>query len=828
MSAAIAAVALAVALLVPAGPAFAEDPTPEPAATSPAETPIPDPEPSATPTSDPTPTPGTTQIPEPVETPEPTATSTPTPTPTLTSTPTSTPSGYTDPTVLYTGVIGEFAADGQAGFDPDVQVLNVAGFGLLLVDVSGVDLSELRLGTLRLSLGVPEGLALSADPAVRFDQLATYGSSAAPLAALTATPGKQLAIDDTSGMVVQTPNSPGTHQVYAVLVTPSNGARDAVNQTQASVQTAIAHASNYWSAQSGGSISFNLAGTTSWYASANPCTTSAGSTALWNEAIDVARTQLGYTPAKNTHLVLFFPASMNCGGAIGLGTIGWSVNQGGLAWVIGSGSALAQQTTSHELGHNLSLGHADWADCNTADPHPGYLGTTGCAIREYGDITDVMGYGSSGRDGGALSSAQAVRASIWPESAWVQATTGIHSYTLTSVSSHAGSRTVVVQDTDGVNYFVEFRNFTGEDSQYNRFGCMASACVANATGVRILRIEHSGWQGLPGDDSYLIGRIVGGVKRLSYAVGETFRSTAGGIEVTVTAMTSTTATVSITVSEHNPTAPDSGGAPDAVDIAPVVRHDNQMRVGDTWSVFLGDRWTSDNYIVSWLRDDFAFTGRDENIGSGFTYTIQPGDLGHRIRAQVYGIAVGGSTYTFSPYYGTVRPPGYMTSDPGSVAVANTTSTLYADMTGWPGGTTFTCKWIRETTPPFMAAVADATNCASYPLTVGDRDRDIAVQVTAIVPYVAGGTYAPVMRQSPARDYSITYGTAGTVTVAGTPQVGVPATVSNTNRYTSVDGPITPGFTYTWFRNGVAILGASGPSFSSYTPVFADVNTKLSV
>ena len=39
----------------------------------------------------------------------------------------------------------------------------------------------------------------------------------------------------------------------------------------------------------------------------------------------------------------------------------------------------------------------------------------------------------------------------------------------------------LVQDTNGVNYFVEFRNFTAEDAQYSGATCTANACVANAS-----------------------------------------------------------------------------------------------------------------------------------------------------------------------------------------------------------------------------------------------------------------------------------------------------------------------------------------------------------
>ena len=456
-------------------------------------------------------------------------------------------------TVDYTGRVTRIADETTAG--PDVELFRVVGSGYLRVDLSHLKLGGSVLADVTLRFAVPAGLALSVDPATSFQQLADYSSTAAPL---VATEKVEVAVGPrTKALVNQTPESSATHRIFAVLVTPSDDVDTsaAANQTVAKVKTSVAHADSFWSAQSGGSVHFVLTGTTGWYKSTASCKTDAGATQLWNEASTIAKNQLGYQDAWNTHLALFFPSNTDCGGAIGLGTIGWSVNAGGQVWVVGTDAPVEQATLTHELGHNMSFGHADWAECSASDPHPGFFGTDGCPINNYGDITDAMGYGIDGNSGGAVSSPNAIRSGLWPSTAYVYApktaATGV-SYTLNAVSSHAGLRSVVVEDSDGVDYFVEFRNQTGEDAAVSTWGCDPSdACVSSTPDVRILRLEQTSlsgyyFRGVPGDDAYLIGHTVAGVDEPGWGVGETFHGEGtGAISISVTAIGTSTATVKV-------------------------------------------------------------------------------------------------------------------------------------------------------------------------------------------------------------------------------------------------------------------------------------------
>lgn len=431
-------------------------------------------------------------------------------------------------TVELTGTLTRLSD--EPGVEPGGALLDVEGEGYLSVDTSEVSVPASD-APVTVTLAVPEGADVSATDTTAevFDELS---DSTVDIVAVDS--------PDVQDRVTRTPNTGAAHQVYAVLVSPS-GAGQASEQTAAAVQNTVAHLDDYWNQQSSGSIRFSLARTDGWYSSSLNCATNY--VGLFNEA----KKRTGFTDGPNKHLVLFFPTGADCGGPDGRGSVGSTVNTGGVLWLRGTDSAVAKSALVHEMGHNISLGHANWAECTSATPNPGPSGTNGCAIRPYGDMLDVQAAGFEGFTGGALSAPQAVRASIWPASAAAQAPQGASTFTLNSVSSNTGLRSVIVDDTDGTSYFVEYRNFTDEDAQYAGWAgyCLDGAYCFSGAGVRVLRLEGAGG---PGDGSYLIGRTVDGVDRTSFTAGETFHSQgAGGVSVLVTDVDGTTATVAVQI-----------------------------------------------------------------------------------------------------------------------------------------------------------------------------------------------------------------------------------------------------------------------------------------
>ena len=724
-------------------------------------------------------------------------------------------------TVDYTGRVTQ-VSDEKATANPDVQLFRVVGSGYLQVDLSKVDLGGLVRADVTLRFAVPGSLTLSDDADTKFQQLADYSTGTAPLVATGIVPASSSRV---KALVNQSPITSGTQTIYAVLVTPKEWSNTTVsaNQTDAKVRESVAHADAYWSAQSGGKVHFQLAGTATWYKSTKSCIS--GSSALWTEAAAKATAQLGYRDAFNVHLALFFPSdatSTKCGGAIGLGTIGTSVNSGGLTWVVGTNGPMEQETLAHELGHNLTFGHADLLDCHSTDPHPDFL-ANGCSIQHYGDVTDAMGYGTDGTTGGAVSSPNAIRSGIWSSSDYVSAPSGTNTYVLNSVSSHSGTRAIVVEDTNGVDYFVEFRNQTGEDAQYADYGCFTDACAASTPGVRVLRLEQQSidfgdfsayFKGVDGDDAFLIERTGGGPQRIDYHQNESF-SSGLGVTIAVTGVTANTATVQVT----RAVMPVSSSY---VTIYPTMSHDTHPRVGDTWTAMLEADWIAQSYTFQWYRDGTPISGASAQQQS---YTLAAADLGHDIGASVTGTTSGVTATSTDPDFAAFDGYGPIeaaVTDPlpiGSVSVANASSSLQAVPAGWPDSTTFAYQWYRDATA-IAGAITD-----NYTPTAADLNHLLKVRVIGSkTGFLSSTTF------SAPKDYSISVsgGANGipTVTPVENPRVGDLLTANSTLTYSTADGPVaSPTLSYQWYRTGVAIAGATN---SSYALTSADLAKTLTV
>lgn len=828
LSALLAGAAVIAASVLPALPASADDtPTPDPTVSS---QPTTDPAPSDT--SDPTP-PSVVELNE-TPTPDPTPPSNVEPvTPDPTPTPDAMPPAETE---SYTGSLVTIADEAADGLRP-YPLLSVDGLGYLRVDTAGLGGSAKLSGTVTLTLAVPDGLTLSDDAVTRFTQLAKAGAST-PLVAVgysTSISGRH-----TANAINQTPSVAAHHQVYVVLVSP-NSLSQGSNQTATEAGQLVSYANSFWSGQSAGGqvINFDLAGTTTWYKSSYSCKTDSGSASLWNQAAAKAATQLGYAPGKNVHLLLLFPRTANCGNAIGLGTIGGSVNAGGLTWVLGGHSlAIREATAAHELGHNLSMGHADWLECNATNPQVGATHVipetatklskiSGCEINYYGDMSDVMGFGLDDDDfpfdGGSLSSPSAVRAGIWPGSAIAVAGDGITTKVLNSVSSHTGLRTVIVQDTDGTNYFVEFRNFTGDDAEAADYRCYpepgitgGGACFGRTegeVGVRILRIEPSGYQGLPGYDSFLIGYKTGvsaTPNDVKWGTGQTY-TTEAGTTIEVTAMTGTTATVKVTRPVLTPVA-------DTVEIDTVIAAKNGIgRVGDTLNAFLSEDWKADLLSYQWKRNGF-------NVGSNSpSYTLTPSDLGANMTVTVTATVGGTSVSNASPSYGPIGAGTLFAANAGTTGITGSTqlgSTLSASST-WtvkdlnnPVASTTNYQWYRE-----GVAIVGATN-SSYQTDTADYGKKLTVK--AVLSATGYSTFV-----SPA-SASFTPNVKGViVNGASTPSITGPSgsMVLSASTATTDTIPAATSMSYQWLRAGVPV---SGKTKSTYTLTSADFGKDISL
>lgn len=341
-----------------------------------------------------------------------------------------------------------------------------------------------------------------------------------------------------------------THRIYAVAVTPSNFTGNhtapSTGQSASDIQNIVNRADAYWSAQTGGTVHFRLAGIVNWYASGYRC--NGQDSQLFTEAESTAASQLGYSPKDGDHVVLFFPQGNYCVGWGGLANLGYSeLSSGGHAWVAGANSTLTTEYLEHELGHNLGSLHANLAACGSAAPVlVGYSLPSECSVTDGGDYLDLMGQGRAA----SISAPLAVARGMWPSTAIAYAPDGTTSYTLSAVSTLIGLRTVGVEDSAGTPWFIELRTFTGSDANAAKLGCSASKCATG--GIRILRLQNGATHPLNG--SLLIAHTRNGSLTGSWLAGETYTSQPiGGFTVKVISISGQSAIVEITRPGATPT-----------------------------------------------------------------------------------------------------------------------------------------------------------------------------------------------------------------------------------------------------------------------------------
>jgi hypothetical protein len=335
--------------------------------------------------------------------------------------------------------------------------------------------------------------------------------------------------------------TPATRRLFVAVVTPR--AWTTANPiTQAQINTQVANASTYWATVSGGGITLaGVATDAPRYNSAYSCSDNPFS--MWSEA--AGRT--GFSYAANSSLVVELPkGASGCG--YGLGTVGANVNDDGMLYV----SDNVFPVLAHELGHNMSLQHANTLECPSVsdsafDDSGGDSGWTGTNCQEgaYGDGQDLMA-GSRRDYAPFLSSPQSLRTGIIPASAaTVTSINGTTNVVLNALGSRVGVRVAkVVDPISDVTYYVEYRVATSPDTA-NVYG--------DAVGVRVLRFNPETATTVLLDPTPTATPSTD--KDATLRTGITFTSYSGGVRVTTISTTPTSATVSISPGNAAPSAP---------------------------------------------------------------------------------------------------------------------------------------------------------------------------------------------------------------------------------------------------------------------------------
>ena len=241
--------------------------------------------------------------------------------------------------------------------------------------------------------------------------------------------------------------------------------------------------------------------------------------------------------------------------------------------------------------------------------------------------------------------------------------------------------------------------------------------------------------------------------------------------------------------------------------------EDQVLTADTSGISDDDGLGTFSY--QWLRNGAAITGATSG-----TYTLGDADVGTQIRVQVtytdsHGTAEGPLTSAQTAAVVNVNdaPAGV----PTITGTAQEDQTLTADTSSISdddGLGTLSYQWLRN-----GVAITGAT-ASTYAL----GDADVGTQVSVQVTYTDGHGTAegPLTSAQTAAVVNVNDTPAGVPTITGTVQEDQVLT-ADTSGLSDDDG--LGAFSYQWIRNGIAITGATG---STYTLGDADVGTQVSV
>ncbi|MBD5831805.1 hypothetical protein [Janibacter melonis] len=482
--------------------------------------------------------------------------------------------------------------------------------------------------------------------------------------------------------------TPATRKITAVNVVPRGGSADPAGSTE--IRRMVAGADTFWRASSRGTLQISLERIAPSFRSAFGCDEPSK---LWNDAA----ARIGWTEASNTTLLLVLPEDLppSLGCSYGLGTIGTTPNSSGFVYGMGTSVDLL----AHEVGHNMSLMHADLLTCETRAQDVRLSGgwwPSACSEWDYGDGQDIMsadGEGSSPM----LSTPRAWQLGLLERSA-VKAlpADGVTRVTLRPLAGRTGLRgATVVSSYSGVRYWVEYRTPSGLDAD-NTYG--------QKTGVRVLRLGPGGTTVLL--DPTPTGDVDADLRLTS---GRTLRTYDGRVGVRTVSASSSAAVVDITTSS-TATRFTSTSAP---------RISGTAGVGRTLTARPGG-WlpAATSLTYRWYRDGAAISG-----ASSRAYRQTTADAGRSLTVRV--VASGPGLRATSSYSAAVGVPLHATTRPSVAGSPRVGRTLEGRVGRWTlTPTSYAYRWYRDGRP-----ITDARG-STYRVTSSDLGRRLAVRVTA--------------------------------------------------------------------------------------------------
>jgi chitodextrinase len=255
----------------------------------------------------------------------------------------------------------------------------------------------------------------------------------------------------------------------------------------------------------------------------------------WEKAAKAGLAARGVDLTTYTNFMYVFPQSNACAWR-GLGYL-----PGASTWLNGTPSL---RTTAHELAHNFGVHHASSLRC-TANGVRVAL-SSNCTRSEYGDPFTTMGAAST-RHNDTLAR---VQMGGLPASA-TKTITASGTYTLAKSFATSGTRVIGIPRGDGSWFYLDYRRPYG--TYFDNFSTTSGA----VTGVAIRLAK--GWTTIT--QSSLIDTVPSTTTFSDAPLksGRTFKDSLKGISITVTSLTSTTATIAIKLPADTvaPTTPGS-------------------------------------------------------------------------------------------------------------------------------------------------------------------------------------------------------------------------------------------------------------------------------
>ena len=340
---------------------------------------------------------------------------------------------------------------------------------------------------------------------------------------------------------IPVPNTFGTQSVLVILVNFQDYAvepyttADAQNMFFGTGSTSSAFISENSYGQT--SITGTVAG---WYTipvSVTTCDTAQIATDAQNAA-----TSAGLNLPNYTRRVYAFPYNGSCSGWAGMSTVGGNPSESWINW-----NSPGSQLIDHELGHAFGLWHSHALNCGTSAT----ICSNGTVV-EYGDLTDTMGQPQTPSPEFNAFQKERLGWLNYGLSPTIQTVTGSGTYTIYPYEQ-AGSgpnALKVLQSTDPTTgaktwYYLEARQAIGFDAF---LAAWPTATTQNETTGVLLHLGTDG----DGNSSLLLDMTpatpsLNFYYDMSLAVGQSFSDSAAGLTFTPTAVSSTGATVQITV-----------------------------------------------------------------------------------------------------------------------------------------------------------------------------------------------------------------------------------------------------------------------------------------